>query len=121
MTKATIPVVIEEEAARRIARLQIQKEMELMIGWVRDNVPELRGIRVAGLRGTPSSPDEIVIWAHEAGPPWKSVPESPDYHFITWRFHTFAHEAGQKVSMWTTSSPMPQRAREGTAPESVSN
>jgi hypothetical protein len=112
MTKADVPVVIEEEAARRIARLQIHEEMGLMIDWVRDNVPELRGIHIASLRSA-SSPDEIVMWAHDAGTPWASVPESPDYRFITWRFSRFPVEVGWKVSMWTTHLPMPQTAREG--------
>jgi hypothetical protein len=118
MTKATVPVVINEEAARRIASLQIQKEVELMIDWVRDNVPELRGIRIVG-HDVPSGRDRILIWAHEAGPPWKSVPESPDYHFITWRFDTFPHEVGHKVSMWTTHLPMPQTPHEGKAIEAA--
>ena len=119
MTKANVPVVIEEEAARRIAKLQIQKEVERMMDWVRDNVPELRGIRIAGLHSTPSCPDDVVIWAHEAGPPWKSVPESPDYHFLTWRFHTFPLEVGRKVSMWTTHVPMPPTPREAEASAAV--
>jgi hypothetical protein len=118
MTKADVPVVIEEEAARRIARLQIQKEVEVMMDWVRDNVPELRGIRIAGLRDA-SSPDDIVIWAHDAGTPWKSVPESPDYRFITWRCFCFSLEVGSKVSMWTTHVPMPQTPPQGKANEAA--
>jgi hypothetical protein len=118
MTKADVPVVIEEEAARRIARLQIQKEVGLMMDWVRDNVPELRGIRIAGLRNR-SSPDDVVIWAHDAGTPWKSVPESPDYRFITWRCFCFTAEVGRHVSMWTTHLPMPQAARDGKATEAA--
>jgi hypothetical protein len=105
MTEATVPVVIEEEAALRIARLQIQKELELMLDWVRENVPELRGIRIVD-HDAPSGRERILIWAHEAGPPWKSVPESPDYRFITWWFNTLPHEVGGRVSMWTTPVPM---------------
>jgi hypothetical protein len=115
MTKADVPVVIEEEAARRIAKLQIQQEVELMLDWVRANVPELRGIRIVGLDGSPGKPDALLIWAHDAGIPWTSVPESPDYHFLTWRFNTFPHEVGRQVSMWTTHLPTPQMVCEAGA------
>jgi hypothetical protein len=114
MTEATVPVVIEEEAALRIARLQLQKELELAIGWVREYVPELRGIRIVDHDPRPGE-ERILIWAHEAGPPWKSVPESPDYRFITWIFEVFPPEVRGKVSMWTTPVPMPSAPCEGKA------
>jgi hypothetical protein len=116
MTRADVSILIEEEAALRIARLQIQQQMELMIDWVRENVPELRGIRIVEhdkWRGE----EGVLIWAHDAGTPWTSIPESPDYHFLTWRFNTFPHEVGKRVSMWTTHHPMPQAAREGKSSE----
>jgi hypothetical protein len=117
MPEADVPVVIEEEAARRIANLQIQKEVEMMLDWVRANVPDLSGIRIVG--HSPSvSKEAVLIWAHDAGTPWKSVPESPDYHFLTWRFNTFPHEVGRQVSMWTTHLPMPQTPCEGKTPAS---
>src|SRR5262245_47770293 len=98
MTEASVPVVIEEEAAECIARLQIQKEVELVIGWVRDNVPDLHGIRIVDHSDGPSRPDRILIWAHTPGFPWGPVPEWPDYHFITWMFDVFPHEVRRKVS-----------------------
>lgn len=113
MTNVAVPVVIEEEAAQQIARLQIHKEVDLMLGWVRDNVPELRGIRIVDNADGPSRPDRILIWAHTAGYPWKSVPESPDYHFITWIFDVFPPEVRGKASMWTTHLPMPLTLCEG--------
>ena len=119
MTKADVPVVIEEEAARRIARLEIQREVGLMLDWVRDNVPELRGIRVVGHTPSPSKPDGLLIWAHEAGPPWESVPQSPDDRFITWRFNAFPHEVGWQVSMWTTHLAMPLTPGEGNGIEGL--
>jgi hypothetical protein len=118
---ANVPVVIEEEAARRAARLRIERELRRMIAWALDNVPDLRGIRVAASGTLPSSAAEVVIRAYAAGPARGSAPESPDHHFLAWRLRAFAPEVGRKVSMWTSHLPMPPTpASAGRAGETVS-
>jgi len=107
MTPATVPVVIEEEAARRIARLQLQREMEQMIAWVQENVPGLRGIRVVSLRDRPSRNDKVVIkayWDDDGTRPHRKFPE---FDFIEWKLANFHWLVGQKVSVWCEPGPMP--------------
>jgi hypothetical protein len=46
MNVTTIPVSVTEEAARRVALLGAQRELDAMLEWTTDNVPDIRAIVV---------------------------------------------------------------------------
>jgi hypothetical protein len=66
MTEATIPVMIAEDAAARVAELGMQREFEQMVEHIKRTAPGLRAIRVT-LEYDPACPSmepQVVILAH---------------------------------------------------------
>ena len=106
MTTSNVPVVVEEDAARLIARFQIQQEMDRMIAWARDNVPDVLGIRVAASRGRPPLPDLLVIWAYWEAAGKRERKLFPEFDFIDWKMAHFPFPVCQRVSVWCTPGPV---------------
>ena len=65
MNASTIPVVITEEAGIRLATVGIHQELDVMLEWVRNKVPDLQAIRVTpGYRKIGSRANLVVIMAY---------------------------------------------------------
>jgi hypothetical protein len=90
MTISTIPVILEEEASRRVANLNMRRELEVMLDWVRQNVPDLQGIRVAnGVSRNPHLANLVFIHAHRSAASSNAETDLIDWDFICWKSQRF--------------------------------
>jgi hypothetical protein len=102
MAETTIPVVVAEDAAARVAELGMQRELEKMIEHTRQVVPRLRAIHVT-LEYDPACPSNdpgVVIWAHRddlsAEEAWT---DQTDWDWGGWKVTTFPPEVCQHFVM----------------------
>ena len=65
-TATTIPVIVSEEAAARIAKLGIRSEFDEIVEHARQTLPGLRKIEVYvdGLVDEPETPDKVYLDAY---------------------------------------------------------
>jgi hypothetical protein len=89
MNAMNVPVTIEPEAARRIAQLGFEKQVEQMIDYARQNLPDLVRIEVVlNIRyEEPASEDGVFIEA------WCNRPYDPadrtEWELGAWAVNTF--------------------------------
>jgi hypothetical protein len=85
-----VPVIVTEEAAAQVAEWGLQRELEANLDWVRQNVPQLRGIRVQQLIGcvTQARDSVLILEAHR-----EIVPESAKGQRIGWAWQRWAIKA----------------------------
>ena len=104
MNATTIPVSITEEAARRVALLGMHRELDLMVDWTRNNVPDLRAICV-----TPGSCMQtlVIIYAYrtwdDANPPTDLI----EWDWAGWKAETFPPRVCANFIMSSTFQPVP--------------
>src|SRR5262245_60201531 len=108
-----VPLVVAREAAAAVAYLGMQRELDLMLDWVRQNVPALQGIRVAvgdrlGSRLGPT----LVIWAHRgplADPASRDL-DGWDGGWVEWKIRAFPPHVCTRFTMIPACHPL--RARD---------
>jgi hypothetical protein len=92
MSISSIPVVVEEEAARRVAALNMHRELEVMFEWVRNNVPDLQAIRLThGLSKIPVLANLVVIVAHRHVNPEKPPTDLVEWDYACWKVQHLPH------------------------------
>ena len=104
MNTTTIPLLVTEEGSRRVALLGMQRELDEMLDWTRDNVPDLRAIFV-----TPGSCTEslVLIKAYRA---WdeKNLPtDLIEWDWAGWKAQTFPPRVCANFIMSSTFQPVP--------------
>jgi hypothetical protein len=94
MAAATIPITVAEDAAARVAELEMQREFEQMIEHAKQALPGLRAIRVTLEYDPecPTNPPGVVIWAHRDDLVEKDKLDDATWDCITWRVTTFPPE-----------------------------
>ena len=91
MTEQVVPVVLEEGVAARVEELGMERELQMMLDWVRANVSGLLGIRVdlgqplAHLQGKPA----VFLWAHRDVPREQALKELIEIDWGIWKAQTF--------------------------------
>jgi hypothetical protein len=109
MTEATIPVMIAEDAAARVAELGMQPELEQMIEHVKRTAPGLRAIRVT-LEYDPACPSnepQVVIWAHlDELSREEALKDRTGWDWGGWQGETFPPQVFQHFLMtWVYGGP----------------
>ena len=104
MTTTTIPLFVTEESGRRVAQLEMQRELDAMIEWTRINVPDLQAIIVMpGYRE-----DSLVVikayrtWEKE-NPPTDLI----EWDWAGWKAETFPPRVCANFIMSCTFQPPP--------------
>lgn len=104
MDSTTIPVFVTEVSAMRVAQLEMHRELDLMLEWTRNNVPDLRAIRVM-----PGFDEEslVVIKAYrtwdETNPPTDLI----EWDWAGWKAETFPPRVCANFIMSSTFQPVP--------------
>jgi hypothetical protein len=104
-----IPVTVTEEAGGRVADLGMQRELEQMLDWARQNVADLRGVRVA-LGGPLIYRDErptVILWAHRDWPADKGPLPLVEWEWAGWKAQTFAPQVCTSFTLICTAQPWP--------------
>jgi hypothetical protein len=95
MAAPTIPIVVNEDAAARVAELGMQRELEQMLEHARQVVPDLRALRVT-LEHDPARPEDepqVVLWAYRDKPrPEDLSSDRTDSDYAAWKIRTFPPE-----------------------------
>jgi hypothetical protein len=109
MTATTIPVIVTAEAAAQVASLGMQRELEQMIEWARQNVPTLKAIRVAlGYpRGALNGERPVLIWAHREEAADLSTIHLPDLEWGIWKAQTFPGAVCLRFTLASAFHPLP--------------
>jgi hypothetical protein len=70
----------------------LQRELEANLAWVRQNVPDLRGIRVKRWTDLPPRPQlpEVIIQAHVEYSPALLKGKPIEWAWMEWALQTFA-------------------------------
>lgn len=108
MIATTIPVTITEEAARRVAFLGMQSELDSMIEWTRGNVHKLHAIVVVpgAIRGGIHA-NLVVINAHCTFDEETLAAVPVEWDWAGWKAQTFPPRVCSKFIMSCTSQPVP--------------
>ena len=109
MTEATIPVMIAEDAAARVAELGMQREFEQMVEHIKRTAPGLRAIRVT-LEYDPACPSlepQVVILAHRDDlSREEALEDRTGWDWGAWQGETFPPQAFQHFVMtWVYGGP----------------
>jgi hypothetical protein len=108
MTTTRIPVILEEEAGRRVARLNMHRELEVMLEWVQSHVPDLQGIRVThGLSHSPVLANLVVIKAHRHWDAQRPPTDLVEWDWAGWKVQAFPPSICGNVIMSCTFQPLP--------------
>ena len=104
MDTPTIPLLVTEEGARRVARLGMQRELDTMLDWTRDNVPDLRAIFV-----TPGSCMEnlVLIKAYRAWDAANPPTDLIEWDWAGWKAQTFSPSVCANFIMSSSFQPVP--------------
>jgi hypothetical protein len=108
MSTTTIPVSITEEAARRVALLGMHRELDAMLEWTRDNVPDLQAIIVTPSVSRRALKATLIIinahcnWNEEHS---RTVPIECDW--ADWKVQTFPPRVCANFIMSSTFQPVP--------------
>jgi hypothetical protein len=85
-----IPVLIEPDAAERIAELGLQKELDKMLDHAKQTVPGLHRLRVeVDYRANMGEEDALTIWAYREYPGGEPENDRADRQFGLWAIDTF--------------------------------
>ena len=108
MNATTIPVFVTEEASRRVSLLGMQRELDAMIEWTRNNVPDLRAICVTpSVSRRPLKATLVVIKAHcdwnTEHPPTVPI----EWDWAGWKAETFPPRVCANFIMSSTFQPVP--------------
>ena len=108
MNLTTIPVLVTEEAGRRVAVLGMQRELDLMLEWTRNNVPNLRGIQVTpGSIRRPLKAHLVVIKDYRSWDEEHPPTDLIDWDWAGWKAETFPPRVCANFIMSSTFQPVP--------------
>ena len=108
MSTTTIPVSVTEEAGRRVALLGMQRELDAMLEWTQDNVPDLRAIRVTPsvIRGGILA-NLVVIMAYRTWDDENPPTDLIEWDWAGWKAQTFPPRVCANFIMSCTFQPVP--------------
>ena len=108
MNTTTVPVSVTEEAGRRVAFLGMQRELDVMLDWVRNNVPDLRGIQVipSSIR-RPLKANQVFIMAHRTWDDENPPTDLIEWDWAGWKAQTFPPRVCANFIMSCTFQPVP--------------
>ena len=102
MAETTIPVIVAEDAAARVAELGMQREFGQMIEHAKQTAPGLRAIR-ATLEYDPACPSnepQVVIWVYREDISLEEAwTDQTEWNWGGWRVTTFPPEVRQHFVM----------------------
>ena len=108
MNTTMIPVVVTEEAGRRVALLGMQGELDAMLEWTRDNVPDIRAICVKpGVSRGELLANLVVIMAHRAWDDEHPPTDLIEWDWAGWKAQTFPPRVCLNFIMSCTFQPVP--------------
>jgi hypothetical protein len=112
MTTATIPVIISDEIRAQVAAAGMERELEVMLDWVRKTAPDLQGIHVGP--GSPYSRltrDLVVITAHRKWDDERPPTDLVEWDWICWKVQNFPPAVCCRLIMSCSFQPLPTPER----------
>jgi hypothetical protein len=104
MAPETVPVRVAEEAATRVAKLGMQRELEQMIEHAKQTATGLRAISVT-LEYDPACVHRdptVVIWVYRDEPEDLTVFDRTGWDWNRWQGETFPPEVRIQITMIST-------------------
>jgi hypothetical protein len=90
-TTIVIPVHIEPDAAARIQELGMSRELDQMLGFLKQHLPGLRAIAVSlDAEANPRDEASILITTHQPDP--GAEPDPSDWSWLEWFAESFPPE-----------------------------
>jgi len=108
MTVQVVPVVLEEGVAARVEELGMDRELQMMLDWVRANVSGLLGIRVdlgqpqAHLQGKKG----VFLWAHRDLSREQALKDLIEIDWGIWKAQTFPPRVCNHFTMTSRFRPL---------------
>jgi len=110
MEAPAVPNRMAEGAEALVARLGMERELGVMLDWVRRNVTGLVGIRIEISRPRCRHEDErhLIIRAHRDVPFEQALKELIDWEWSGWKAQTFPPRVCKHFVMASTFIPFPE-------------
>jgi hypothetical protein len=103
-----IPVIITEEAGRRVTAAGTQRDLEVMLEWVRNNVQDLQGIHVVpGFGHDELGRNLVVIKAQRKWDDERPPTDLVEWDWAGWKAQTFPPAVCGRFIMSCTFQPLP--------------
>ena len=103
-----VPVIVTEEAATRVATSGTERDLEVMLEWVQDNVPDLRAVHVTpGYSHHALTANLIVILAYRKWAEERPPTDLIEWDWAGWKAQTFPPPVCARFIMSCTFQPLP--------------
>ena len=100
---ATIPVTIQPDAAKFLAEIGMERQLDMMLDHAKSTIPHLRALDVELHDFPETGPPSLTICAHRD--PYPGRPDRSWRDYMAWELKTFPPEVLQNMSLQTVHHP----------------